>query len=263
LSRPTTTLHGGDSARLLGTPSLSACASADDVARLVRAAAAIVEVGRWIELGGWDRARLDLGTAAFAEAFDAAASRHPTCLWSADFRRARLNTHAARFAHVAVSTLDFPETDSVRRVLPRWTLEVWKDRLGLLADALTARGVRVVRDLDGAAAEGWRALDDEGLLMLDRVETVFPASELRRRVREGERTGKGSERVALAGVVFDLDRAAWSRDRTLEELTLARDAGIRVLFLATDDAARRFAAEAVAATAPHPPGLSPEIVSGG
>ena len=83
------------------------------------------------------------------------------------------------------------------------TLEVWKDRLSLVQEDLLKQGVRRVRDLDPTAAEGWRALDDENLLLLDGVDIVFDAKELRRRIREGVRSGCESEHVKLAGVLFD------------------------------------------------------------
>lgn len=262
-SRMTTPVfvRGGDDARLLGTPSLALCVDAAAVAAVVRDEAARTEGGRWVVLGGLDAARVDPTSFAFAAALDAAAASHPVCLFTADLRRAALNAAAIAFAHAPSRVLDFPATDVVRRVLPKWTLEVWKDRLAPFAEDLVSRGATEIVDLDDEAAEGWRVLDDEGLLPAPlRVGTTCAARHLRRRIREGDRTGKGRGRVVFAGVVVDFDRAAWSRDRTVEELGLARDAGIRVYAAAVGDAARAAAEEALLAAGPWPPDLTPVFV---
>jgi predicted amidohydrolase YtcJ len=244
-------VRGGDDARLFGTPSLAPCADAAALASVVRDEAARTEGGRWVVLGGLDAARVDPTSPAFAAALDAASPSHPVCLFTADLRRAALNSAAIAFAHAPTRVLDFPATDVVRRVLPKWTLEVWKDRLAPFAEDLVRRGATEIVDLDDEAAEGWRVLDDEGLLPLPlRVGTTCAARHLRRRVREGDRSGKGYGRVVLAGVVVDFDRAAWSRERTVEELGLARDAGIRVYAAAVAEAARAAAAELLLASGP-------------
>ncbi len=253
-------IHGGDAARLHGTPSLASVASAEELGDLVRAAAHESEAGRWILLGGFDPARLDVRAEALSRALDEAAPGHPVCLWSADHRIARVNAAAVRFGKLPGVVLEFPATDAVRRILPRWTMEVWKDRLGLLAADLAAEGVTHLIDLDETAGEGWRALDDEGLLVLEEVGVVCAAKSLRRQIREGERTGKGRGRTIFSGVVFDFDRDPWSVERTTEELRLARDAGIRIYAQVSDSAARAKAESALLSAGPFDPDLPPVFV---
>ena len=253
-------IHGGDVARLHGTPSLANVATSEELAGLVRAAAHESEAGRWILLGGFDPAILDIRAEALTAALDDAAPGHPVCLWSADHRIARVNAAAVRFGKLPDVVLEFPATDAVRRILPRWTMEVWKDRLSLLAADLAAEGVTHLIDLDETAGEGWRALDDEGLLVLDEVGVVCAAKSLRRQIREGERTGKGRGRTTFAGVVFDFDRDPWSLERTTEELRLARDAGIRIYAQVSDSAARAKAETALLLAGPFDPDLSPAFV---
>lgn len=265
-------VRGGDAARLLGAPSLAACDTPAAVAVVAAEAARATEARRWIELGGLVLAAVGDDPAAPARgpspdlvaALEAATPDHPACLWTADRRGALLNAAARRFAKVDVAFAVGAALDAVRRVLPRWTLEVWKDRLDLLQRDLLARGVREIRDLDAAAAEGWRVLEDERLLLLDRVDVTYPAAELRRRIREGSAAASDADalrRVRPGGVVFDLDRAAWPLDRVVEELALARDAGVRPILLASSPAARRVAASALGAVGPFPPDCVPASAS--
>jgi hypothetical protein len=139
----------------------------------------------------------------------------------------------------------------VRSVLPKWTLETWKDRLELLARDLATRGVRRIVDLDEDAAEGWRALDDEGLLKLDRVDVVCAERNLRRALRDGARS---DGRVLRTGVLFDFDLENLSRERRVEDLAMTRDAGLKARLLARSAEAFAEAERCLRLAGPHAPG---------
>ncbi|HYC78566.1 MAG TPA: hypothetical protein VEI02_13140 [Planctomycetota bacterium] len=234
-------IHGGDAARLLGAPDLSAAADVDALVGAVRAEAGAGDAGRWVVLSGASTARFS-PHALSAAVLDAAAPRRPTCVWSADHEAAWLNTLACEAARSA-PFVEGLAVEAVRRVLPRWTLETWKERLLALQDALVAGGVREIRDVDPDAAEGWRALDDDGALRLD-VETLLAPKGLRPALLRGARPGEGTPRARLIGVAWREDGGGWSAARIAEETALAEARGFAVVRYAPSDVLRRVAGAA-------------------
>lgn len=270
-------LHGGLLATMLTAADLRGATSTAEVVARVRAVAARTEAGRWVIGRGYDVNAFAADDVPHAALLDAATKDHPVFLASHDEHAAWINSAAMASAHVDAHTgapaggsigrdaagaptgvLYESACDLVRRVLPKRTLEQWKDDLNLVQKDLRRRGIRVIQDVDPDTEEGWRALEDEGHLDLY-VATAVPARELRRAVAAGRKTGEGSKQVRLGGVKFFLDGALGSRTaamrapyadrpatsgmllyqnaRLREELALCRDSGLRPLIHAIGDAA--------------------------
>ena len=292
-------LHLGLWATFLASVDLRGKTTTASCAAAVAIAAQRHEAGRWILGRGFDVNRFAPGDEISADTLEAAAPDHPVYFAAHDEHAAWVSRRALRIAGIDRDTPDpyggkivraasgeatgyllESAMQLVKRVLPQRTLEMWKDDLAIAQDDLLARGILVVQDVDPDTEEGLRALDDEGKLVLH-VATAIASKDLRRAIRDGRRTGEGTAHLRLGGVKWFVDGSLGSRTaamkapyddrpgecgtwllpepRLLEELELARDAGLRPLIHAIGDAAVERVLRCLEKTGPWPAEIRPRI----
>lgn len=292
-------VHMGLYIKSLLSVSVAFVRSTQEVVRLVGESAARTEAGRWIFGRDWDPNLFAKDDVPHARLLDAATPDHPVFLSSHDLHACWVNSRALRLAHVDRNTrapadgiiergasgeptgiLYEGAVRLVEAILPKRTLEQLREDLWLAQGLFLKQGITAVQDMDPDTEEAWKALADDGQLEL-KVATAIPHRELRRAIRDGRRTGQGSERLKLGGVKFFLDGALGSRtaamlepyrdrpgwsgtllippDRLREDLRLCRDAGLKPLVHAIGDRAVRVALGAILDVGRFPKGLEPRI----
>ncbi|HEX4208151.1 MAG TPA: amidohydrolase [Ktedonobacteraceae bacterium] len=172
----------------------SHCISEEQVADLVRARAAHIPKGRWIQGSHWHKDAWSSAQFPSKASLDAAAPDHPVALWSKDGHVLWVNSLALHKAGITAETPD-PATGAILRTgsgEPTGVLQeagatelvtdviehrdpVMNDTLlrGIVSDLLK-RGITTIHDIEGEETRRiFQAMYDEGALKL-RVEMILP-----------------------------------------------------------------------------------------
>ncbi|MEP7325629.1 MAG: amidohydrolase [Gemmatimonadota bacterium] len=257
---------GRDEVRLAGSPTLS-----DAIQRVAQ--------GRpfqgWVLGQGWDANRWDRPPTRW----DLDQIPYPVFLDSLDVHAAWVNSAALKAAGITPETQDPPggrivrdgagvpagvllenAVALVREVLPSPPADLLLAATGQAQHEAHRLGVTGIHNVEGHHAfETFRAMDSRDELRL-RVLFHHPVADLEKLVREGTRSGTGSEWLTNGGVKMFLDgslgsRTAWmlepyegSRDRGMpvtdretaaQAITMAANAGLAAVVHAIGDAAVR------------------------
>jgi predicted amidohydrolase YtcJ len=235
-------------------------AGSESRAEAVRRAAAAVPEQGWVVGQGWDaNGWLEAPHRAVLDAVQPG----PVYLDSLDVHAAWVNTAALRAADIGAETPDPPggrvvrdiageptglllerAVELVTRVLPRPPADQLDQALREAQAEAHRLGITGIHDVeDDAALAAFGRLDRAGALRL-RVLFHAPVASLPTLIRDGERSGVGSEWLVLGGVKMFLDGSLGSRTAwMLEPYEGSRDRGMPLTDADDADRAMRLAAE--------------------